>query len=524
MAEWNYENAAHLLRRVTFGGTPQHINKFLRKHSSVESAVDELLNFRPSKLKPPTNGKNRTEQLLRMQAWWLSRMINSNSVRQACHEKLTFFWHTHLVSAQDKQPDLKNMSIQNRLFRFMARGNFRALIRAFNRDPANMYYLDGITNIASSDGINVTANENLSRELLELFLEGPFEQANDGTDDPSKRNYSEADVRHFARILTGWNEIVRDVGVWIQENWDGGQYDDDGDGEPDDVTLFGVTNNNFRIDDAVAGTPDDVLELIFSQTDGSALNRNRIGLFISRELWTFYAYAPPAPPPSGFASFKDLMNHFSEIFVANDFELTPLLRAIWTHDEFYSERAKLRTVANPVDYIVSALRSLGIRSNGKTIGKSGPQLGQRARDMGMNLFAATNVSGWPGGLAWMSTGTLLNRLDFARDLAATTKGPSILNLKKIPGLIHRNNAAVDPGAVVDLILAQFGLNATQVDDIPVSSPRALTNTQRQALIDYVTDGDPSATLDLSTDKTYDAKVKVRGLIALVLQTAEIQVF
>ena len=43
MAVWNYENAAHLLGRVGFGGTPDDIQKFLDKHATVESAVDEML-------------------------------------------------------------------------------------------------------------------------------------------------------------------------------------------------------------------------------------------------------------------------------------------------------------------------------------------------------------------------------------------------------------------------------------------------------------------------------------------------
>ena len=53
MAVWNYENAAHLLRRAAFGGTPNEIEAFLARNTSVDDAVTELLSFKPSRKKPP---------------------------------------------------------------------------------------------------------------------------------------------------------------------------------------------------------------------------------------------------------------------------------------------------------------------------------------------------------------------------------------------------------------------------------------------------------------------------------------
>src|SRR5262249_9529461 len=160
-------------------------------------------------------------------------------------------------------------------------------------DPANLYYLDGITNFASDDGVHVNANENWGREVLELFTLGVFQLAADGTADPMKPNYTEDDVHQLARASTGWTSIARNAAVWNQDDWDGGRYDDNGDDVPDDVHIFGVTNNNFRFDDAVAGTGDDVLGLIFSRQDDAG--NNQVGMFVSRKLWTWYAYPPPAP-------------------------------------------------------------------------------------------------------------------------------------------------------------------------------------------------------------------------------------
>jgi len=510
---WNYENAAHLLRRVGFGATPEQILDFLKRSPTVQQAVDNLLSFKPSKSKPPTPQNNDDEGMLKIQAWWLAKMIGANPQSAACHEKLVLFWHSHLVSGAAKQPTLGYMATQNGLFRVHARGNYMTLVREFNRDPANLYYLDGITNVASDDGISVNANENFGREVMELFLLGRFQFGSDGSPDPTRSNYTEGDVHQLSRALTGWTSINHGLGVWNQGDWDGGQYDDNGDGLPDPVTVFGVTNNNFRIDSAVAGTDDDVLKLLFSRTDWEG--RNQVGVLLSRKLWTWYAYPPPAP------GFKSLINGFADLFAGANFELTPLLRAMWTHDEFYSPRAKSRTVKNPVDYAVQAMRAFGVHSTGKQFGTSYRQLGEQLALMNMRLFDPPSVGGWPGGLGWINVGTLLARLEFAKDLAADGKAAGV-QPSKVKGLM--GSATADPGATVDRILAQVGLNASPVGAIPPSNPLPLTGAQRDLLVAYATDDGSKLTLNLKQSTSPDARVKVRGLIALALQAAESQIF
>jgi uncharacterized protein (DUF1800 family) len=502
---WNYENAAHLLRRTAFGGTPSQIQAFLDRHASVGSAVGELLAFSPSKRKPP--GPNIVDgfRRLKMQRWWLKEMIRARTPADACRERLVLFWHNHLASGSSKQVKLRHMAIQNRLFRQNARGNFRDLVRAFNQDPANLYYLDGIVNVASNDGVHVNANENFGRELLELFTLGVFQLASDGAPDPAKPNYTEDDVHNLARACTGWTTIRGTRGFWNDYDWDGGQYDDDGDDLPDPMVIFGQTSNDFRIDDDVAGTSDDVLELIFGRTDD--LGNNQVGMFLAKKLWAWYAYPAPAP------GLRALLAGFASTFAAADFEITPLLQAMWTHDEFYTDRAKTRTVKTPCDLVVGAMRAFGIRkADGKYMGPAVRELGDQVALMGMNLFEPPNVAGWPGGLAWMNSGTLLARLEFAKDLAASDYGPNKLELASIEGL-PLGDATADPGVVVDAIVAQLGLDL---------GPLALSSAQRQALIDYATTDGP--TLDLSSEFTDDAETKVRGLISLALQAAEYQLF
>ena len=294
---WNLDNAGHLLRRAAFGGSPSDIQSFYQRHQSVQDAVTELLSFQPSNSVPPT--EVHAADIGPQQTWWFQQMISA-SIPNACREKLVLFWHNHLVSGASKQRDGSYMPNQNGLFRANAQGSFKDLLRAFQRDPANLYYLDGIHNTATAVyGKKVAVppaqpNENFGRECMELFTLGLFQLADDGTFDTSRPNYTEYDVHQLARALTGWNTIVSNQGVWNPNlpYWDVGRCDDNGNGVPTPISIFGVTNNNYRIDDAVKGTKDDVIELIFSRLDSAG--NNQTAMFLARKFWTAYAY--PRPP------------------------------------------------------------------------------------------------------------------------------------------------------------------------------------------------------------------------------------
>jgi uncharacterized protein (DUF1800 family) len=523
MADWNYENAAHLLKRAAFGGTPQQIQDFLDAHGSVAEAVDSLVNFNVSKKKPPGGSYNYQSEL-KQKRWWVKTFMKAaKNPPDALREKMTLFWHNHLCSGLDKVRELAYqeggvtlMSIQNSLFRRYANGNFRDLVRDFNRDGANLYYLDGIINRASDDGVHVTCNENFGREVLELFTVGINELAADGSDDPARPCYTEDDVHQLARALTGWTvrPVVKGVGAWRIDHWDNGNYNDSGGnthhpGDP--ITIFGVTNNNFRINHEIAGTPDDVLKLILEREDFDG--NNQTAMYLCRKLWTWFAYPAPAP------GLKALLATFASTFVAGGFEMKPLLTAMFNHDEFYSEAAKTRTVKNPVDFVVGTVRALGVKSNGKPIGDS-DELYDLMDGMGMELFEPPNVAGWPGGKRWITTGTLVSRLEFTRRVAEAESGSSALPLASI---VPIGNAAEDPAIVVDSIITQLGLDDT---GLGVSSQGgvALTLEQRQAVLDFITNNGLKPTLDLSTADTDDAKFYVRGAIALVLHSGENQVF
>ena len=197
MASITYDEAAHLLRRMGFGGAPGEIDDLVAR--GREGAVDFLLNYEQI-------DNNEMEGLLRssfdfsdpfnfqkfnrgeLQRWWFTRMTHT---RRPFEEKMTIFWHNHFATSASKTTDLL-IYIQNLTLRTHALDRFDNLLLKVAQDPAMLVWLDGITNVRGKP------NENFARELQELFTMG----INDVV--TGEANYTEQDVKEVARTYTGW--------------------------------------------------------------------------------------------------------------------------------------------------------------------------------------------------------------------------------------------------------------------------------------------------------------------------------
>jgi uncharacterized protein (DUF1800 family) len=198
------EEARHLLQRTGFGALPSEIARLapLDRAASVELLLAET---RDSPTLPPPAFlaepwpryrdfpdmreeerqpfiQARRDELQTLKAWWYAEMIATPS---PLAERMTLFWHNHFVSNFEGVGfNVHRIWDQHALFRREATGSFETLLREILRDPIMLRYLDNHTNRKSRP------NENLARELLELFTLG-------------EGNYTELDVKETARALTG---------------------------------------------------------------------------------------------------------------------------------------------------------------------------------------------------------------------------------------------------------------------------------------------------------------------------------
>ncbi|MPZ13268.1 MAG: DUF1800 family protein [Chloroflexi bacterium] len=436
---------AHLLRRAGFGGSPEEIEAHAQM--GFDAAVDQLVNFEgvPNDRVDSAMAQMESEQdltkLATIQNIWLYRMLNT---ARPLEEKMTLFWHNHFATANYKVNSAPAMYQQNGIFRTHALGNFRELLYAVSRDPAMLRWLDSNTNRKGNP------NENYSRELMELFTMGVG-------------NYSEQDVREAARAFTGWFYRQERGTKTIQFVFNRGQHD------VEDKTVLGS---------AGAWDGNDIIDII--------LDHPATAEHMARRFFTFFVHGQPAP--GRISAFADELRR-------SGYDVRKLVESIFRSPEFSSEEAYHALVKSPIDYLIGAMKAVGVGEFGRTT------LAMLNR-MGMSLFNPPNVAGWDWGTDWISSATWIERLNAANTL--TTQRGNNARFGMDPTALVERLGARTPAAVVSGLM-----------DVLVDGDAA--PAVRDALMAYATNGYDGNPDDFAgaTDQFDRA---VRGVAHLIMAT------
>ena len=378
--DWDYAKARHLLSQAGFSGPPEDVR---RLHAmGLEQAVRHLVEFhsledvafeaptapprppRPAELaQADAQKRQQLQRQLRQQqrahmeavrAWWVRRMLET---RRPLEEKMVLFWHGHFTSGARTVRDSQAMFDQNQLLRRHAAGNFGQLLHAIVHDPAMLRYLDNNRNSQAHP------NENLARELLELFSLG-------------EGNYTERDVQEGARALTGYH-VDRGSGQFRFAN----RVHDS-----ESKTIFGQTGNF---------DGDQLVDLILEQPSTAR--------WLAGKLFVFFVHDSPD---------EATIDYLAAVLREHDYELRPLLETMFRLEEFYGPRSMGGQIKSPVQLTIGTLRTLEV---GDVDGRA---VAAAMRSMGQDLFEPPNVKGWDSGSAWINSNWLLARHRFTAGLVA----------------------------------------------------------------------------------------------------------
>ncbi|MFM7736825.1 MAG: DUF1800 family protein [Alphaproteobacteria bacterium] len=493
--------ARHLLRRSGFGASDRVVDRWLRVGATRGQAADELVAFTPAGFKP--GGRSLAE----MHDNWVKYLMKA---RSGLNEKLVLFWHDHFATSFGKVGVEALVARQNQLLRKSCRGNMVALVKAVNRDPAMMIFLDTIKNS------KVEPNENYGREMLELFTLGT-------TDQDGRRNYSDQqDPAAIARAFSGWN-IDRNTGepLFRDSRHDTqAAYPERGPkvlfaadaANPGGYGGYGPGGASFADGGEGPQEIDRVTEIVFGHRDGDGVPT--VARRTARRLFEFFAYgsyrdaagedhggfAAPEPGSEERAAIDDVIERSG---FATRWEIGPLVREILVHDAFYAslDDPARKSVKWPVDLVVSTLKTLGL----KLVGREArvPGLGDKSvythlLNMGQVVLNPPSVFGWEWESAWIGSQSLLARFSFARDVY-TARSTGGLRPDKLV-----SPALTQPGDVVDAVTDLLGVRED------------LSTAERAALVAYLGTGP----VDLLDPVTVDKKL--RGLFGLVLQSPAYQ--
>ena len=373
----NKSDTVHFLNRVAFGSEPKTFSFFLGK--TRKEAINYVLSsIRKTSLIPPPSWVNyqappfwgrsdmmrgdqnffdtaRTKEFESLKRWWVREIAQTNS---PLTERLVLFWHNHFVSAYS---GINRWSIslfrQNQTFRRFGFGSFRTLLKRSLKEPALLKYLDADKNKKGKP------NENLGRELLELFTLGEGE-------------YTEIDVKEVSRALTGWRTAQFKNLTFHNAKWAHDKRL---------KTIFGKTGYH---------TQEDLINLLLAHP--------RTSEFISEKFWNYFV--------SETWRDKKTITQIAVRFRNSDYDIKELLKGILESKAFWSLKVRGSIIKSPVDFVLGTIRSLRISP------KNFMETEKILKNMGQELFNPPNVGGWPGYSSWVTPSGLIERVKYVQNL------------------------------------------------------------------------------------------------------------
>ena len=347
---------------------------------------------------------------LNLELWWLDRMVLAD---HALTERLTWFWHGHWATSMGKVEYARPMKMQNDTLRANALGNFNQMAQAMVIDPALMYWLDAGANVKQSP------NENLARELMELFVLGVG-------------RYTEDDVRGVSRSLTGYN-VSRSASTFTFNP------------NKHDATSFAIFGTTGTWDAA------SIIKFLVARSDNQK--------FITDRLW-FRMMSTALPTPS------DISNAFANR------EILPAVQKMATY--VTSTDPLMSQVKSPVEWTVAACRALKVTPS-KTQNRA--QIINYLDKLGQYPFNPPNVGGWPFDEAWLNIASTQYRIGFAGNLIAQG------DLSPVAGLsgLTMENALADWLGIPEFslrtkaVIRSSGLTSAQIVSLALCSPEYVVN-------------------------------------------------
>ncbi len=271
------------------------------------------------------------------------------------------------------------------MLRRLAYGNFKQMILEVTLDPQMLLYLNGAANN------RFAPDENYSRELQELFTIGKGPDA----------GYTETDVQEAARVLTGHSVDWEQGATYLFRDY----WHDTGDKQFS--AFYNHTKIAGRSGPAGATEVDDLIDMIFEA--------NEVAAFVVRKLYRFYVYSHIDAQTEA-----QVIQPLAQVFRDNDYEIKPVLRALFRSAHFYDPENMGAMIKSPLDFMIGFWRTFDVNmpagatvTNEREIRTS---MLWNMSSLGLELMDPPNVAGYPAYYQvpqfdkhWITTNSITNR-------------------------------------------------------------------------------------------------------------------
>ncbi len=362
------------------------------------------------------------------------KVLRAAYAERQLDEVMADFWFNHFNVFARKGPVEFMVGDYERAIRERSFGKFEDLLVAVAQSPAMLFYLDNWQSVDPNfsprdlyrpqnmngrprpQGVNrppaggknnskqppkrtFGINENYARELMELHTLGV-----DG-------GYTQADVIEVAKAFTGWTILGEGPGG-PRRNKDSRFAFAEPAHVKGDKHVLGVTIKN--------GGEKEGLEILHLLATHPSTAK-----FISTKL--VRRFVADTPPPT-------LIDRAAATFTRTGGDIREVLRTIFTSEEFLGPAYRSAKVKTPFEFVVSSIRATGAEV------RNPRPLSDKISTMGMPLYLQQPPTGYRDTAEeWVSTTSLLERMNFALDLSAGRVRGVTLN----PGPLDHGNATLD---------------------------------------------------------------------------------
>ncbi len=416
---WTEQEVIHLLKRTMFGARMADVGYF--KNLTMNQAVDELINPTAPQPAPPvkeyatsttpgvtpdgniaqgttwindinSDGTVQAQRRGSYKKWWTGVLVNQD---RSIREKLIMFLVDHFGNESTDVGNANWNYKQHNLIRQYALGNYKELVREISKDVAMLRYLNGYLNNKNAP------DENYARELMELFTlgKGPGSQ------------YTENDVKEAAKVLTGWQ--INGTTYTSVFN----------------LARHTITNKTFSSffnntvitgrNTATAGDLElaDLLNMIFAQQE--------VAKFLVRKMYRWFVYYAIDA-----GTETNVIEPLAAVFRDNNYELKPVLSALFKSEHFYDMLNRGCLIKTPSDIVIGSMREMNVAFRPETDWDTNYGLWNTFNswmaNMGQSLHDPPNVSGMPAYYQepsfheiWINSDSLPKRNQFTDTMIAS---------------------------------------------------------------------------------------------------------